>query len=111
MEKIETDFRTQIYFRMSFRTSFSSNKNYTIRSTRTLNSCSTSIFHDLQRLDILRIHITQRLAYSIRLNSFLILRARIIRRMFLIPPLVDPVHPPDNIAKIRSIHVKDGHKL
>ena len=22
-----------------------------------------------------------------------------------------PVHPPDNIAKIRSIHVKDGHKL
>ena len=64
MEKIETDFRTQIYFRMSFRTSFSSNKNYTIGSTRTVNSCSTSIFHDLQRLNILRIHITQRLAYS-----------------------------------------------
>ena len=54
MKKIETDFRTQIYFRMSFRTSFSSNKNYTIGSTRTINSRSTSIFHDLQRLDILR---------------------------------------------------------
>ena len=36
MKKIETDFRTQIYFRMSFRTSFSSNKNYTIGSTRTI---------------------------------------------------------------------------
>ena len=34
MKKIETDFRTQIYFRMSFRTSFSSNKNYTIGEAR-----------------------------------------------------------------------------
>ncbi|CUQ63264.1 Uncharacterised protein [Segatella copri] len=39
------------------------------------------------------------------------LRAMISNRMFLTPPLVDPVHPPEIMAKISNIQVQGGHKL
>ena len=47
------------HFRLTNLTAFSSNKNYTIRSTRTINSTRSSIFQNFDRSNVTRIQIIQ----------------------------------------------------
>ena len=49
--------------------------------------------------------------WSICRNWLRMQLAMIMSLRFFTPPLVEPVHPPDNMANISSIHVNGGHRL